>query len=158
MKLRFKLLAVCVLMGIAAPAAAFADNDSITAPNAEELSVIVTMRYASTDQYLNDLYELFGDWELADYALRYGPTYVRRLQLRGQEMTPPEKPVIKRTAPAPKPAPAPKQPKTITYTVKSGDTLSGIARKYHVKVSDLKKWNHLKNDIIKIDQKLKIYQ
>ena len=46
----------------------------------------------------------------------------------------------------------------ITYTVKSGDTLNKIARKYHVKVSDLKKWNKLKGDMIREKQKLKIYQ
>ena len=38
--------------------------------------------------------------------------------------------------------------KTITYKIKKGDTLSGIAIKYHVTVADLKKWNHLDNDNI----------
>ena len=28
------------------------------------------------------------------------------------------------------------------HRVKSGDTLSGIAKRYHVRVSDLKRWNH----------------
>ena len=49
-------------------------------------------------------------------------------------------------------------PRYITYTVKSGDTLNKIAKKYHVKVSDLKKWNKLKGDMIREKQKLKIYQ
>ena len=40
------------------------------------------------------------------------------------------------------------------YTVKKGDTLSKIAQKYHVRVSDLKKWNHLKSDRIRDGQKL----
>ena len=44
--------------------------------------------------------------------------------------------------------------KTQKYTVKKGDTLSKIARKYHVRVSDLKKWNHLKSDKIRDGQKL----
>ena len=48
--------------------------------------------------------------------------------------------------------------KSITYVVKSGDTLNKIAKKYHVKVSDLKKWNKLKGDMIREKQKLKIYQ
>lgn len=48
--------------------------------------------------------------------------------------------------------------KCVTYVVKSGDTLSKIAKKYHVKVSDLKKWNKLKGDMIREKQKLKIYQ
>ncbi len=53
---------------------------------------------------------------------------------------------------------AKKDSKTITYTVKKGDTLNKIAKKYHVKVSDLKKWNKLKGDMIREKQKLKIYQ
>ena len=44
--------------------------------------------------------------------------------------------------------------KSQKYTVKKGDTLSKIARKYHVRVSDLKKWNHLKSDKIRDGQKL----
>lgn len=44
--------------------------------------------------------------------------------------------------------------KTQKYTVKKGDTLSKIARKYHVRVSDLMKWNHLKSDKIRDGQKL----
>ncbi len=50
------------------------------------------------------------------------------------------------------------QPKLIYYKVKSGDTLSKIAKKYHVYVSQLKKWNHLKSDFIREGQKLKIYK
>lgn len=45
----------------------------------------------------------------------------------------------------------------IIYTVKPGDTLGKIAKKHHVKISDLKKWNHLKGDLIRDNQKLKIY-
>lgn len=44
--------------------------------------------------------------------------------------------------------------KSTKYTVKKGDTLSRIAQKQHVKVSDIKKWNHLKNDKIREGQKL----
>ncbi|WP_164667769.1 LysM peptidoglycan-binding domain-containing protein [Virgibacillus doumboii] len=42
------------------------------------------------------------------------------------------------------------------YTVKSGDTLSGIASRNGVSVADLKKWNELKSDLILIGQKLNI--
>jgi len=43
------------------------------------------------------------------------------------------------------------------YTVKAGDTLSGIAAKYKgVSVQNLKKWNNLTSDLIVIGQKLKL--
>ena len=45
---------------------------------------------------------------------------------------------------------------TITYTVKSGDTLSQIAKKYGTSIDKIKKNNHLSSDRINIGQKLKI--
>lgn len=45
-----------------------------------------------------------------------------------------------------------------TYTVKSGDTLSKIAKTYHITVTQLKSWNHLSNDIIHPKQVLTISQ
>lgn len=42
------------------------------------------------------------------------------------------------------------------YTVVSGDTLSGIAKKYKTTVANIKKWNGLKSDLIKPNQKLKV--
>ena len=113
-------------------------------------------------QYLADLYSEFGDWELCYYAYLYSPAYVRNLQMRNLSIPQP-KPVIKKPA-KPKNTDTPKtnnkakEPKCITYTVKSGDTLGGIAKKYHVSVADIKKWNKLKNDLIRENQKLKIYQ
>jgi membrane-bound lytic murein transglycosylase D len=43
------------------------------------------------------------------------------------------------------------------YIVKNGDFLSKIAEQYGVTVSDIKKWNNLKDDKIIPGQKLKIY-
>lgn len=43
-----------------------------------------------------------------------------------------------------------------TYTVRKGDNLGKIAAKYHVSVSQLKKWNHLHSSTIRAGQKLKI--
>lgn len=47
-------------------------------------------------------------------------------------------------------------PKYRTYKVKSGDSLSTIAAKYHTTVSKIKKANGLRSDLIQIGQILKI--
>lgn len=45
----------------------------------------------------------------------------------------------------------------ITYhKVRKGESLGAIARKYHVRVSQLKRWNRLKSSTIKAGQRLKI--
>ncbi|MCQ2144722.1 MAG: LysM peptidoglycan-binding domain-containing protein [Bacteroidales bacterium] len=44
-----------------------------------------------------------------------------------------------------------------TYKVKSGDTLSKIASKYHVSINDLKRWNNLKSTNIRVGQNLYVY-
>ena len=45
----------------------------------------------------------------------------------------------------------------IYYRVRSGDYLGRIASRFNVKVSDLKKWNSLKNDHIDVGEDLTIY-
>lgn len=106
--------------------------------------------------YLYDLHKEFGDWDLCYYAYLYSPAYVRNLQKRNLSIPQP-KPVVRKPAP-PKIDERPNEPKYIVYVVKSGDTLSKIAKNYHVKVSDIKKWNNLKSDFIRDKQKLKIYK
>ncbi len=44
-----------------------------------------------------------------------------------------------------------------THTVRRGESLGLIARKYGVKVSDLKRWNGLRSDMIRAGQKLKVH-
>lgn len=125
-------------------------------------------------QYLSDLYAEFGDWDLCYYAYLYSPAYVRNMQKRNLSIPQPtpevkkpapakveEKPAPKKTEEKPAPKKTEEKPKNgqlVNYTVKRGDTLSQIAQKYHVKVSDIQKWNNLKNDFIRENQKLKIYQ
>jgi cell wall-associated NlpC family hydrolase len=45
---------------------------------------------------------------------------------------------------------------TAAYLVKSGDTLSKIATKHNIKLSDLQKWNGIKGHLIYPGQKLKL--
>lgn len=45
----------------------------------------------------------------------------------------------------------------IRYRVRSGDYLGKIARRYGVRISDLKRWNGLKSSFLRIGQRLTIY-
>lgn len=47
--------------------------------------------------------------------------------------------------------------KRIRYSVRSGDFLGSIANKFGVRVKDIKKWNGLRSDNLKIGQRLSIY-
>lgn len=47
-------------------------------------------------------------------------------------------------------------PTAKTHTVKKGETLSSISRKYDCTVNEIKKWNRLKSSNVKVGQKLKI--
>ena len=49
------------------------------------------------------------------------------------------------------------QPDRIIYRVKSGDYLGKIAERYGVGVSQIKRWNELTNDNLKVGQRLTIY-
>ena len=44
-----------------------------------------------------------------------------------------------------------------TYRVRSGDYLGKIARKYGVRVSQIKRWNGLRSNNLRIGQRLTIY-
>ena len=46
----------------------------------------------------------------------------------------------------------------IIHRVRKGETLSEIAMLYRVKISDIKRWNNLKNDLIIENQKLIVYK
>ncbi|HAY45900.1 MAG TPA: N-acetylmuramoyl-L-alanine amidase [Gammaproteobacteria bacterium] len=44
----------------------------------------------------------------------------------------------------------------LTYTVRRGDTLSGIADRYRVPISKIKQHNRIRNNVVMLDQKLRI--
>ncbi len=49
-----------------------------------------------------------------------------------------------------------KTEKPKVHIVEAGETLSSIAEKYNIKVSDLKEWNNLESDIIYVGQELRL--
>jgi LysM repeat protein len=51
---------------------------------------------------------------------------------------------------------APPENEFIYHKVRRGETLSGIAHKYKVSMSDIKELNHLKGSNLRYDQRLKI--
>lgn len=48
--------------------------------------------------------------------------------------------------------------KRVSYTVRRGDVLAGIARRYGVSVVSLRKWNHIRSNNIRRGQRLVIYK
>lgn len=58
----------------------------------------------------------------------------------------------------PAPAPLPTSGHTVTYRVKSGDVLGAIAQRYNVSVSNLKSWNGINGNLIRVGQVLHIHQ
>ena len=55
-------------------------------------------------------------------------------------------------------APAATPGTPVTYKVKSGDTLSGIAKQFSVTVDQIKRWNNLSGNALSVGKQLKIYR
>ena len=83
-----------------------------------------------------------------DYAYKDYPNIMKVNGLNG----------FAKTTPKPKPKPVPKpEPDYVTYIVKPGDTLSGIAAKFKTNWKALAKYNNLKNpNLIYAGDKIKI--
>jgi len=45
----------------------------------------------------------------------------------------------------------------VAYRVKSGDVLGTIAQRYRVRISDIRKWNNLRSNLIRVGQRLNIW-
>lgn len=57
----------------------------------------------------------------------------------------------------PTPTPTPPTPEKVYYTIKRGDTLSGIAKKYGTTVTQLCSWNNIKNpNLIVVGQVIRV--
>ena len=113
------------------------------------------------DFYEQDLVpdvDIIGDFIACVYLYNEGKLKLGEV-VESQVNAPAEKPKQEvASVEKPKPAPQPAKPKEFKYTVKKGDTLTKIASKYHVSVANLKKWNKLRNDMIREGQKLIIKQ
>jgi len=68
---------------------------------------------------------------------------------------PPRTHIVKASAPA-KPY-VPKGATRISYKVRSGDTLGGIAEKYGTSASHIRSWNHIRGSRIRAGQRLTLY-
>ncbi len=77
-----------------------------------------------------------------------------------QTTSPPEivktSPTTNETKPKPKPKPKPTTPAVSRYTVKRGDTLSTIAKRYKTTVSKIQSANGIRGSVIRVGQTLKI--
>jgi len=92
----------------------------------------------------------------ADLASANGLTTRSRLKV-GQSLMIPR---AVSAALASRPAEAPPTPvaSTVTYRVKSGDTLTGIARQFETTVSEIKRWNSLTSNRIDVGDRLTIHR
>src|SRR5699024_8673180 len=98
-------------------------------------------RYATDPAYANKLNNLIATYNLTRFDVPYN----------GEVVVPPiedDKDV--------EPSTGDQNSNSTTYTVKSGDTLSHIALKYGMSVSELKQLNNLKSDLIYVGQTLKV--
>ena len=53
--------------------------------------------------------------------------------------------------------PTPAAPEMVLYRVQRGDTLGRIAERFHVTVADLREWNHLRGNDIRLGARLRVY-
>ncbi len=98
------------------------------------------------------------DW--ADDPTKWNrPGQKKKQQVTKVEQPPVDATPVASTPPAPKPKPKPRpkpKPKTVRYTVKKGDSLYGISRKYGTSVGALQRANGISGSLIRPGQVLKI--
>lgn len=104
---------------------------------------------------------------LTRIAARYGVkvSNVRQMNsLRSDNIHPNQKLVVKNGQALPASAanvatvrPIQNSNRMIVHQIRSGDTLWKISKRYGVKITDIKKWNSLRGDTLKPNQKIRIY-
>lgn len=99
-------------------------------------------RYATDPNYASKLNRIIQDYDLTRFDLKESP------ELEGNQE---EKPVTPSTGNKEE-----AESELNYYKVKPGDSLSKIAKSYKMSVKELKDLNHLKSDLIFVDQELKV--
>jgi LysM repeat protein len=102
----------------------------------------IARRYNTTVDYLRQLNNL------SDTNIRVG----QKLRLR------PEAPGLDGAGGGPTAGTTGTGGSSPRHVVRSGDTLSSLARQYGVKLSQLREWNELESDTIRVGQKLRVGQ
>ncbi len=93
-----------------------------------------------------------------DLAQANGLTTKSRLKVGQSLMIPRAVSAALASRPAEAPEPVAAAVTKLTYRVKSGDTLTGIARQFDTTVSDIKRWNSLTSNRIDVGDRLTIHR
>ena len=83
--------------------------------------------------------------------MELGAEYSAALDERGEALASGEKLIIPATQPQSE------KRRLVSYRVRKGDTLSGIADRFSVPSSDVRKWNHMKTNHVARGMVLRIY-
>ena len=147
----------------------------VTAPTATPKPVAKPVSTASSSTQSASYTIKRGD-TLSHIARQYKTTVANLKQWNGLKsdlIFVGQKLIVSKASQTPKPAPAPVKTvtpastqskadtnkvvtKSVTYTIKRGDTLSKIAREFKTTVSALKSLNNLRSDLIFVGQKLQV--
>ncbi|MCD7899917.1 MAG: transglycosylase SLT domain-containing protein [Bacteroides sp.] len=95
----------------------------------------------------------FIDKEDSIYSHRASELFTNRRQVEAKRNTGTASKTAVRSS-----ATTAKSNKVVYHKIRSGETLSTIARKYKVTVNNLKRWNNLRNNNIRAGKQLKIYR
>jgi len=126
---------------------------------AEKLKVKVDYLRSLNPQYRNDLIPAGSNYTLtlamndaSDFAAVEDSIYAYKRDTYFVNGRTTVKPQYSKYSPD-----TPKNKATVYYTVKSGDAIGLIADWYDVRTSDLRYWNNVRRNVIRVGQKLKVY-
>jgi LysM repeat protein len=154
------LISIAKLYGTTAAAIRTANNMKSTTPIHEGDQLIVPLLAANTPTPTPTpaptptpvVYVVVQNDTLSAIAKRFGTTVEALMRANGISDATGIHAGTRLTIPVAAPTAVP----VVTYEVKAGDTLSGIAAKFKVSVAQIKQANGLKSDLLQVGQKLKI--